>query len=106
MSNTHGALNFEKFRSLSPKQRGEAVATILSDYVNILGDDGSSFVETVLCDHRTLQQSIFNLFIKLVEEWSESSYDARNQFTCNMSTKIKELFEKEFGTGSMQAPLI
>ena len=114
MSDMHETFNYSTFQNLSPQKRGEAIAAILSSFVN--GSEGGSckaFVEAITGDHRTLQQLTFNLFLQLVAKWSEVGddterchFDERNEFTVNMSQKIRDMFEEDFGAGTLSAPLI
>jgi hypothetical protein len=42
--------------------------------------------------HRTLQQQVFSMFTALCKEWAEAHkdnrFDARNEYTCQMSKNI------------------
>jgi hypothetical protein len=106
--------DYSAFRALPPKKRGEAIADILSSFVNGSHNESSeAFVEAIMRDHRTLQQMTFGLFLQLVDKWAEAGddkelmrFDARNEFTVTTAQKIRDMFEKEFGTGSIRAPLI
>jgi hypothetical protein len=114
MSDTYDTFNYASFRELPPKKRGEAIAGILSSFVNGTHNESSeAFVEAITSDHRTLQQMTFGLFLQLVDKWAEIGddkefcrFDARNEFTVETALKIRNMFEKEFGTGTIKAPLI
>ncbi|TRZ48380.1 MAG: hypothetical protein D4S01_10395 [Dehalococcoidia bacterium] len=113
MSNTYETFNSSTFKNLSPEKQGEAMAAILSTFVNgIQKDSSDAFVRAITNNHRTLQQLTFDLFLKLVKDWAkigddgEFYYDARNEFTVLMSQKIREVFEEKYGTNPLSAPFI
>lgn len=60
-------------------------------------DDGKEFVRLVTSDHRTLQQCMFKMFAKCMEEWSEAKktgmFDLRNEDTVNQCAKAFEKVE-------------
>lgn len=52
------------------------------------------FAALVLQEHRTLQQSMFRLFLGTINEWSKlqkNQYDLRNEYTVQTSKKIMEM---------------
>ena len=114
MSDTHDTFDHAAFRSLPPKKRGEAVAAIMSFFVNgTCHESSEAFVDTVMKDHRTLQQQTFSTFLLTISKWAEVGddkefcrFDARNEFTVKTSQKIRDMLEEEFGTGTLKAPLI
>jgi len=97
---------FAEFQAMKPQERGETIAQLLSSFVNGAGEEEKrAFVEKVLCDHRTLQQEIFDLFLRTCEKWAqveENWYDLRNEFTVKTSKKIVE----EVLEGCARAPYI
>lgn len=77
---------------------GQDAAKALTDFLNGAGlADRKAFVETIMREHRTLQQESFNIFIDIMKEWSkldEVQFDARNDFAVRKSKQIiKEIFE-------------
>lgn len=77
---------------------GKEVAEELSDFVNgSLSYREQDFVNEVLSEHRTLQQSMFRLFVHCMDGWAEmhksGMYDARNEATCVISSKIAKVKE-------------
>jgi len=88
-------------------EAGKALATMLTHFMNGANEVGErAFVKELMCTHRTLQQSVFSLFMKCIEEWAhaweEERYDLRNEFTCKKSFEImKGIFD-----GIRRAPLI
>ena len=73
---------------------GKEMADELASFVNNYGCDEEGFVENVMHQHRTLQQSLFKLFMLCVDEWSkkkEFEFDGRNEHTVMTSKKIMEV---------------
>lgn len=76
---------------LSPKELAEAI----TDFVNSSNKEKhQEFVEAFSCQHRTLQQSAFGLFLKVTEHMASNDYhtDARNED----SKKVAQLIMKGF----------
>lgn len=81
---------------IQEKREAEKIVMELSRHVNNMSHRSEHFVKAVMGEHRTLQQSIFSLFLACVEEWSktpENRYDLRNQYTVQTSRKIMECLE-------------
>jgi len=75
------------------KDNIENTVKVLSDFVNIMGHDRDGFAEKIMREHRTLQQSMFSLFLRTIEEWSKQEHcDLRNEFTVEKSKEIMRLF--------------
>jgi hypothetical protein len=71
----------------------------LSDYVNRMGHDKDGVAEQVMREHRTLQQSLFGLFLRVIEEWSKQGHcDLRNEYAVESSKKIMELLDGNSAT--------
>lgn len=73
----------------------------LSSFVNKYGFPEKEFVEFVMMDHRTLQQSMMRLFLGCIKAWAEKAekgeYDLRNEQTCKLCQKIVARFDNEMG---------
>lgn len=70
---------------------GEEMAKELSNFVNSLSSRRrqKEFCETLMREHRTLQQSVFGLFSAAIREWAkQENFDARNEFTIKTCKKI------------------
>ena len=64
----------------------------LSRYANHMNHDKSAFSDAILREHRTLQQSIFGLFLKTIEGWSQTEhFDLRNAYAVEKSKEIMDL---------------
>ena len=79
---------------------GKEVAEKVSDFVNsAFGSERVDFVETVVSDHRTLQQDMFKMFLGCIQEWAvahdNDRYDARNEYTVKASKVMMEALKKE-----------
>ena len=74
----------------------------LSKFANTMCPRGQEFAEEIMREHRTIQQSMFGLFLRTIEEWSKQEhYDLRNKYTVENSKKIMELLD-----GCSQTPFI
>ena len=68
------------------------VVNELSKFANAMCPKGQEFAQEIMREHRTLQQSMFGLFLRTMEEWSKQEhYDLRNEYTVETSKKIMEL---------------
>lgn len=77
------------------KDDAKKLAMNLATFVNYMARESASnhFVDRVMREHRTLQQSIFSLFLKTIEKWSKQEhFDLRNEFTIEKSKEIMKLF--------------
>lgn len=82
-----------------PRLNEEELAEAMADSVNAMGFDNEKFAETLLKQHRTLQQSSFRSMLAAIKLWSEMAdkgiYDARNEQTVKTSKKIMESLDNE-----------
>ena len=70
---------------------GRQAAAALTNYVNgYCGPtDTESFVDTILREHRTLQQSTMRLIMATIKEWAKCKhYDLRNEATIELARHI------------------
>lgn len=84
---------------MSRETKGKEVAEVLSDFVNsAFQNERKQFVETIVRDHRALQEEVFKLFLETCEAWSEmykeGRYDPRNEFTVKTAYKIVEMLKE------------
>lgn len=77
---------------------GQEMGQILDEFVNGAPDEAKrAFVEQITKrTHRTLQQGIMGLIIKLMEAWAEDAknpdrYDPRNEATVKLAQKFIEV---------------
>lgn len=83
------------------KEAERVLAEILS-FVNNYGMPKKEFAEALMRQHRTLQQSVFDLFLTCINEWAKQEhYDLRNEHTILTSRKIVEALD-----GNTYVPLI
>ncbi len=78
-------------RDLTAKERAQKAARDLTNAVNDMGFETAEFAETVMSEHRTLQQNTFGAFLALVKAWAElpvNRQDLRNEWTCKKSREI------------------
>lgn len=77
---------------LSPKELAEAI----TDFVNSSNTEKhKEFVEAFSCQHRTLQQSAFGLFLKVTEHIASEDYntDPRNEDSKKVAQTIMKGFK-------------
>ena len=82
--------------------KARAVVQSFSDWVNGMGHNNQAFVQAVMQEHRTLQQSMFEVMLACIDAWAKTEhYDARNEFTVIKCREIIQLFP-----GGPRAPFI
>lgn len=72
----------------------EFVAKSLIDLVNYSPFCGDDFVKIICNEHRTLQQSVMRLFIKVIKGLSEVNTDDRNEDSVELAKEIAVISEK------------
>lgn len=81
---------------------GEEMARAIADFMNVYGFQESTFIETLVYrTHRTLQQTLFGVMLKMIYKWAEmyenERFDLRNEDTCRISKQIKDALGEEVG---------
>lgn len=81
------------------RMNGKEVARAFGDYVNNFSLKKEDFVNGVMSEHKTLQQSIFGVMLECIFAWSEQyengRYDLRNEDTCRLSNEIVNTIGKD-----------
>lgn len=83
------------------RKSGREMAEQLSEFANVMmGFERTEFVDTVITDHRYLQDEMFGMFFACIQEWALSyengNYDFRNERACKASYEmIQSLKEKK-----------
>jgi hypothetical protein len=81
---------------------GRQLAREFADFVNNFSCNQSDFVETLLTEHRTLQQSAFDVMLNCIRTWSDmyeqGDYDLRNEDTCRICNQIVNQLGDELHT--------
>lgn len=70
---------------------GSKAQRAVSNFVNGMGHKDQEFVDALMSDHRTLQQSTMRLFMACIKAWSEVEpawCDLRNQDTIALAKLI------------------
>jgi hypothetical protein len=66
-----------------------------------LQEDFDVFAKALMSEHRTIQQSVFRLMARCVQEWAtmhdDGMYDARNEATVTISKELWDRFLKDNG---------
>jgi hypothetical protein len=86
---------------MAEEDREEAKRMVeqLSRFVNSFGCPYKEFAEEVMREHRTLQQSMFRLFITCIYEWAAlEHFDLRNEHTVKTCKSIVGVLGK-YGNG-------
>jgi len=85
-------------REVNDKLSGKELAEEFSNFVNNFGHDSEGFINGFTRQHRTLQQSMFRLIIKVVERVAEDDYsfDGRNRQSHETAKLLIEGWKKEY----------
>jgi two-component SAPR family response regulator len=69
----------------------------ITDHINSFSDKSEEFINSMSCQHRTLQQSFTRLCLKWIEHCASEKYryDLRNEQAHVISKKIVESFMKD-----------
>lgn len=78
----------------------EKIASELMDKMNSFGANGKPFVEQVLSEHKTLQQTFMSeiiiKFIKTVATAPNWRFDGRNEAMRNICQKLYAVLEEQY----------
>jgi len=74
-------------------RQGRQLAKDILSYVNAFGYDSEAFADTIVRDHKTLQQSTMRLFIATIRKMAQVIPDERNAQTVELAKKISEIAE-------------
>ena len=101
----------EEKRQCERKKAAVDAAEALSNYVNNYSAKKDAFVEHITKHtHRTLQQSIGVLFVKLIKVWAEhyrqQCFDGRNEAFCKLAYDIDEHLRAKDGDNWGHLPFI
>lgn len=80
------------------RKSGTEMANEISSFINSATcEQKEEFVQTVLSDHRALQQDTFSMFLQCIVGWSKEAetgnYDARNERACKASAMMMKAFD-------------
>ena len=81
---------------MANRKSGAELAQEFMQMVNLMGNETEqqAFVDGVLNDHRTLQQSAAGVFLQVFAGWAEMKdtgyYDLRNEATVTLGKSITE----------------
>lgn len=83
-------------KELNGAQMGVYAATELLDMLN-RGMNINTLIETVLTDHRTLQQMYFNIVLQSIEDFANvQSYDGRNRAAVETARKLQAFMKENY----------
>jgi len=73
------------------KDDTQEVVNYLSHFVNNFNCPVEEVTNLIMMEHRTLQQNLMRLIMKLIEKWSQQEYyDLRNEGTIKLCKRIME----------------
>lgn len=83
------------------ESKAERLVNDFAEFVNSFNFDADEFAKNVMKEHRTLQQSMFQVMIVTMREWAKNyesgRYDLRNEDTVKLCYEIvKEFDDKMF----------
>jgi transcriptional regulator with XRE-family HTH domain len=87
--------------SLNPfvesRKKGSDLAQAMTSFVNGSGkDDYKDFCQTMVSEHRTLQQLSMKLMVQMVRTWADTPYyDARNEDTVLMCKRLVKAIDED-----------
>lgn len=84
-------------RQLEREEEAKAMAETLANFANNLNSPKHELAKAIMRQHRTLQQSIFEMFLFVIHEWSlhteYGKHDLRNEYTVKKSAEIMKLLD-------------
>jgi len=84
------------------KMTGVELGKAMANFVNNFSHDSKAFTDTILCEHKTLQQSVIRLTFNLIRAMAQQNWvDARNEQAVQVCKHIVEKCGDE-----MRLPLI
>lgn len=81
---------------------GKELAKEMADLMNNMNPDYDIdlFANQILCEHRTIQQNIGKLLLRMIVAWGDDyrlgRYDLRNEKICEISDKILKILQEEY----------
>lgn len=97
----------QAIRERERKESAEEVAEKLSRFVNNYNMPKEHFINAVLRDHNTLQQSTIRLFLETIEAVAKQEFfDGRNEAAVKTCRELVEMYEEKHGFKPSNLPLI
>ena len=69
----------------------------MEDYVNSFGTDEEKFAEACSHFHRTLQQSLMRLIVKIISKFATLDTDGRNERAVALAKKLDNVIREDGG---------
>ena len=92
----HRAKNFYKDNTYTV-ERDAFYAREMEEYVNSFGTDEEKFAETCSHFHRTLQQSLMRLVVKIISKFATLDTDGRNERAVALAKKLDNVIREDGG---------
>lgn len=90
------AKNFYKDNTYTG-DRDDFYAREMEDYVNSFGTNEEKFAETCSRFHRTLQQSLMRLIVKIISKFATLDTDGRNERAVALAKKLDNVIREDGG---------
>ena len=90
------AKNFYKDNTYT-NDRDSFYAREMEDYVNSFGTDEEKFAESCSHFHRTLQQSLMRLIVKIISKFATLDTDGRNERAVALAKKLDNAIREDGG---------
>ena len=69
----------------------------MEDYINSFGTDEEKFAESCSQFHRTLQQSLMRLIVKIISKFATLDTDGRNERAVALAKKLDNVIREDGG---------
>ncbi len=79
-------------------ENGELTEIVISDMLNGYGNEkNDAFIQALMSDHRTLQQSFMRLITNVIKAWAKTEYfDDRNKATIELAEKLNVIIKDSY----------
>jgi len=91
-------LSIEEYeRQREREEEAKKLAEAIAKFANNYNSPNKELAEAIMREHRTIQQSIFEMFLFVIHEWSlyteYGKHDLRNEYTVKKSAEIMKLLD-------------
>ena len=98
VDNCHDRLSMEEYeRQREREAEAMKMAEAIANFANNYNSPNRELAMAIMLQHRTIQQSIFEMFLFVIHEWSlrteYGKHDLRNEYTVKKSAEIMKLLD-------------
>lgn len=87
----------EYIRQRGREEEAQKMAEAIANFANNYNSPNKELADAIMLQHRTIQQSIFEMFLFVIHEWSKRTaygkHDLRNEYTVKKSAEIMKLLD-------------